>query len=222
MFTGIIEECGTVKSIEKKANSARITILAKTVLDHTQIGQSIAVNGICLTVTSCSGDSFTADVMPETMNRSSLSILKTGSKVNLERAMLANGRLDGHIVSGHIDGIGKIVNIKPDENAFRIRISADPHILEQIVEKGSITIDGISLTVSAVDDNSFEVSIIPHTAKITTLYNKKVNDPVNLETDLIGKYVFRFLQAGSTDHKSQKSQTSGITQEFLLSHGFGY
>ena len=168
MFTGIIEEIGHVNEIKNAASSAVLTITAKKVLEGTRIGDSIAVNGVCLTVTGIHGGTFTADVMHETLNRSSLGNLKRGSTVNLERAMAADGRFGGHIVSGHIDGTGKIADIKKDDNAVWYRIKTDSRIIRYIVEKGSIAIDGISLTVAGLDNESFSVSVIPHTAASTT------------------------------------------------------
>lgn len=193
MFTGIIEEMGTVKSLNIQGNSGNISILAKKVLEGTAIGDSIAVNGICLTVTTMNADGFTADVMAETVRRSSLASLKAKDKVNLERAMAANGRFGGHIVSGHIDGTGQITSYKKEENAVWVTIATPKEILDLIVEKGSICIDGISLTVAEVAKRDFKVSVIPHTAKETTLLIKKVGDLVNLENDIVGKYVQRLL-----------------------------
>ena len=176
------------------------------------MGDSIAVNGVCLTVTSFTDASFTADVMHETLNRSSLGALRPGSKVNLERAMSADGRFGGHIVSGHIDGTGRITDIKKDDNAVWYTISAPPDILRYIVEKGSIAIDGISLTIAYVDSRCFKVSIIPHTSANTTLALRKPGDTVNLENDCIGKYVEKLLQP--------YQKTGNITREFLLQNGF--
>lgn len=193
MFTGIIEEVGTVKSIQKGAVSSFIQINADTVLNDAHIGDSIAVNGVCLTVTDLTGNSFQADVMNETLSRSSLGSLKNGSPVNLERAMSAQGRFGGHIVSGHIDGTGVISSVKQDGIALWYTINTDSEILRYIVEKGSIAIDGISLTVAKVTANDFSVSIIPHTAAQTVLNSKKTGDTVNLENDIIGKYVEKFL-----------------------------
>ena len=174
MFTGIIEEMGTVKTIRKSANSAILTIGATKVLEETKIGDSIAVNGICLTVTEIGSQFFKADVMHETLRRSSLNNLKTGSRVNLERAMAANGRFGGHIVSGHVDGVGTIAKIEKDDNAIWYTIKTAPTILKYIVEKGSITIDGISLTVAKVSNENFAISAIPHTVQVTILKDKKV------------------------------------------------
>ena len=167
MFTGIIEEIGTIRTINRGAASAVLTIAAETVLKDVHLGDSIAVNGVCLTVTSFSKNQFTADVMHETLNRSSLGTLRPGSHVNLERAMKADGRFGGHIVSGHIDGTGTITDIKKDDNAIWYTIKTPPELMRFIIEKGSITIDGISLTVAREDKDRFQVSIIPHTAGIT-------------------------------------------------------
>lgn len=214
MFTGIIEEVGTVRRVSTGAAYGTIDIQASTVLEGTKLGDSIAVNGVCLTVTSLSSDGFTADVMAETMRRSALGQLRSGSKVDLERAMAADGRFGGHIVSGHIDGVGTIREMKHEGNAVWVTITASAAILRGIVEKGSIAIDGISLTVAAVDDTSFSVSVIPHTGAQTILLDKKPGDPVNLENDIIGKYVQRFLEP------APKAETSNITMEFLAKHGF--
>ncbi len=213
MFTGIIEELGTVLDIGTAGKSGSISIKASRVLENTRIGDSIAVNGTCLTVTGISSDSFMADVMPETLKRTSLSIVRRGDKVNLERAMAADGRFGGHIVSGHIDGTGTIREYKNDGNAVWVTIGADPSILKGIVMKGSIAIDGISLTVAYVDDTCFKVSIIPHTGEETTLLKKKAGDPVNLETDIIGKYVEKLLAPYVSPAKDDSS--GGITMEML-------
>ena len=214
MFTGIVEEVGRIEKIEKGASSQVLTIEAQTVLENTKIGDSIAVNGICLTVTSLKGRLFTVDVMPETINRSSLSVLKKGSHVNLERAMAAYGRFGGHIVSGHADGTGIIKEVKKDDNAHWYKIEADGKLLRYIVEKGSVTIDGISLTVARVDDESFSVSIIPHTSKVTILGEKGAGNVVNIETDIIGKYVEKLMMP----QKDKKA--SNITMDFLMKNGF--
>ena len=213
MFTGIIEELGTVGQMDRRPDSIKLTIQARKVLEGTQLGDSIAVNGVCLTVTSMTDTSFTADVMHETMRRSSLSDIKSGSKVNLERAMQVGGRLGGHIVSGHIDGVGHIARIAADGIARVITISIPKDMEPFIVEKGSIAIDGISLTVVSVGNSQFSVSIIPHTMANTTLIDKHPGAVVNLETDVIGKYVHSF----TTAHTGKRS---GITMETLLENGF--
>ncbi len=220
MFTGLIEEVGNIQNVRHGARSCILTIGCKKVLEGSQIGDSIAVNGVCLTVTSMGGSYYTADVMAETMNRSSLGQLRSGDSVNLERAMLANGRFGGHIVSGHIDGTGTVQSIEPDDNAIWYTIAARPSLLRYIVEKGSITIDGISLTVAYVDEYCFKVSIIPHTQQVTALHDRGVGDIVNLECDIIGKYVEKLLQpAAATDAKEIKKE-SGITEDFLRKYGF--
>lgn len=215
MFTGIIEEIGKVTQIQKGTHSAILQIQAKIVLEQLKIGDSVAVNGVCLTVTSISSHSFTADVMHETLNRSALSALTCGSSVNLERAMPANGRFDGHIVAGHVDGVGKIMQIRRDDNAVWFTIQANSSIMHYIVEKGSIAIDGISLTVASLFADSFCVSIIPHTAKVTTLGMRKIGDTVNLENDIIGKCVEKFLMP-----TAPTSQKNTFTREWLLQHGY--
>lgn len=203
MFTGIIEEKGILKELKMAGVSGSLKIGAQKVLEGTKIGDSIAVNGVCLTVTRMDSTGFCADVMAETLRRSSLGSLSKGDAVNLERAMAANGRFGGHIVSGHIDGMGTISKIKDEGNATWIYITASKDILNLIVEKGSIAIDGISLTVAKVSDVDFAVSVIPHTAAETTLLDKKIGDSVNLENDIIGKYVQRFV---SLDQGSSSSQ----------------
>ena len=193
MFTGIIEEIGKVKAIEHGANSIRLTIAVKKILDDIHIGDSICTNGVCLTVTTFDNDSYTADVMPETMNRTNFKDLRINDLVNCERAMPANGRFGGHIVSGHIDGTGIISKMTRDDKAIRVKIETRPEILRYIVEKGSITIDGISLTVTDVSSFDFGVSIIQHTQDETTLTKKKIGDTVNLENDIVGKYIEKFV-----------------------------
>ena len=216
MFTGIIEEIGTVKSVISGRTSGVIVIKADTVLNGTKLGDSIAVNGVCLTVTNITGGAFSADVMPETLSRSNLGLLQTGGAVNLERAMAADGRFGGHIVSGHIDGVGTITEMKKEENAVWVTIAADEDIMRLIVEKGSAAIDGISLTVAKVNKQSFSVSIIPHTGSETALLHKKIGDKVNLENDIIGKYVEKLL---NPTERSEKPK-SKITMEFLRENGF--
>ena len=206
MFTGIVEETGTILNIKKGTHSAVLSIQAEKILEDVHLGDSIAVNGVCLTVTSFQKNYFTADVMHETLNRSSLAQLRPGKHVNLERAMIAGGRFGGHIVSGHIDGTGRIAQIQKDDNAVWYTIQAEQKLLRYIVEKGSIAIDGISLTVAGVTKTGFSVSIIPHTVQITTLGEKRTGDLVNLETDLIGKYVERLFFYGEEETKST-SQT---------------
>jgi riboflavin synthase len=216
MFTGLIEEIGIISSIEKGRNSYQFGISAHEVLEGTKIGDSICTNGACLTVIKISSNHFTVDIMSETVLMTNFSDLKIGSKVNLERAMRLSDRLGGHLVSGHIDGTGKIVSINKDDIAWRIEIESSQDIISKILDKGSIAIDGISLTVVRVLENSFEVSIIPHTANETTLLSKKINDPVNLETDMIGKYVLKFLSASKKEEEHDKK----IDMSFLAENGF--
>lgn len=218
MFTGIIEEIGEVQAIQRGAKSARLTIKGAVVLQDAGIGDSIAVNGVCLTVTGISGQSFTADVMAESIRRTALGALTVGSRVNLERAMAANGRFGGHIVSGHIDGTGTIREMKREDNAVWVTVDADAGILRYIIEKGSIAIDGISLTVAYVDDTCFKVSLIPHTARETTLLSKAAGDRVNLENDVIGKYVEKLIRTADVPDKAAAG--SGLDTEFLMKHGY--
>ena len=214
MFTGLVEEVGTLKSVKRGGGSCVLTVECSRVLEGSRVGDSIAVNGVCLTVTSMGGTYFNADAMPETLDRSSLGKLPSGSPVNLERAMPADGRFGGHIVSGHIDGMGTVMSITPDENAVWYRIGAEPKLLRYIVEKGSITVDGISLTVAATDGESFSVSIIPHTQKETALRSLRSGSAVNLETDIIGKYVEKLMQP------EPESKQGGLTEDFLRENGF--
>ncbi|MBQ5446808.1 MAG: riboflavin synthase [Lachnospiraceae bacterium] len=224
MFTGLVEEIGTISKINMGAKSGTIFIDADKILKGTKVGDSICVNGVCLTATSVNNGMFSADVMAETFRRSSLGSLNRGSHVNLERAMAADGRFGGHIVSGHIDGTGTIESVKPEENAIWYTIKAPKEILDFIVMKGSIAIDGISLTVAYIDDSVFKVSIIPHTAKETILQFKKAGDIVNLENDVVGKYVEKLLFNRERDDRSNsgriKDKKSGITMEFLAKNGF--
>ena len=213
MFTGIIEEVGTVKEVRRSGNSSYIKIQAEKVLSDVHIGDSIAVNGVCLTVTRFDSTTFQADVMNETLERSSLGSLRSGSPVDLERAMSAEGRFGGHIVSGHIDGTGTVTDIKNDGIATWYTRTAKPEIMRYIVEKGSVAIDGISLTVAKVTENSFSVSIIPHTASQTVLSTKKTGDIVNLENDIVAKYVEKLM-------KPSEPSSGGITMEFLMKNGF--
>ncbi|MCQ2486554.1 MAG: riboflavin synthase [Clostridia bacterium] len=193
MFTGLVEEVGVIQNIRKGAKSAILTIGCSAVLEGTKVGDSIMTNGVCLTVTSLGATYYMADVMSETLNRSNLAELRPGGRVNLERAMPADGRFGGHIVSGHIDGTGTISEIRPDDNAVWYTIKADKNILLYIVEKGSIAIDGISLTVAYVDDECFKVSVIPHTREVTALGEKRIGDTVNLENDVVGKYIEKLM-----------------------------
>lgn len=212
MFTGIVEEMGTVESVAKTADSYVLKIRAEKVLEGTAEGDSIAVNGLCLTATEISDNTFCADVMPESLRRSSLSKLKKGDRVNLERALSLATRLGGHIVSGHIDGVGTITKYKKEVNAVWITINAPENVMRYIVEKGSIAIDGVSLTVAEAGADWFSVSIIPHTGAKTILLTKNEGDSVNLESDIIGKYVEKLC--------TPQKKSSSITMDFLAEHGF--
>lgn len=214
MFTGIVEEIGKVLTIKKGSVSSRITFSALKVLENTQLGDSIAVNGVCLTATDISKGTFTADVMAETMRRSSLGTLSTGDSVNLERAMLCGGRFGGHIVSGHIDGTGTVTEFKREENAVWVTVKAENDLMKYIIEKGSVALDGISLTVAVVGNDFFKVSIIPHTASETTLLSKNAGDIINIECDIIGKYVEKLMSYQPVQKESR------ITAGFLAKNGF--
>lgn len=221
MFTGIVEEIGVIQRIEQNKLSSTMTIQAKTVLEGTAIGDSIAVNGTCLTVTKMGSGYFQADIMAETARRTGFANVKPGTRVNLERALTLDKRLGGHIVSGHIDGCGTIVEMKKEENAVWVTIEAKREILKGIIEKGSIAIDGISLTVAYVDDTIFRVSVIPHTGEETTLLERKPGDLVNLECDMIGKYVEKLLFFGREESKDEEiEKKSKIDEDFLKEYGF--
>ena len=206
MFTGLIEEQGRVLTPPR---NGKLSLAASKVTEGLALGDSIAVNGVCLTVSAFSGQRFTADVMPETLHRSNLGELRIGSLVNLERALPATGRFGGHFVSGHIDGVGSLLSVRPEGNALIFSIRAAPELLRGIVEKGSVAIDGISLTVVEVTETLFSVSVIPHTAAVTTLAGKRPGDHLNLETDMIGKYVLRALSL------SQPSNNTSVNESLL-------
>ena len=218
MFTGIIEEIGTIKQMIPGKVSYRITVTAEKVLQGTRIGDSISTNGICLTVTDIRGNSFDADVMAETVRRTNLSSMRAGSRVNLERALQLGSRFGGHIVSGHIDGTGVITDMTREDNAVWITVRCGGNLLRYMIEKGSIAIDGISLTLAYVDNECFKVSVIPHTGEETTLLKKKPGDTVNLECDLIGKYVEKLLQPREEEKPAEGS--GGLDMNFLRENGF--
>jgi len=194
MFTGIIEEMGAVKAVERTLAGARLSVLASTVMDDLAVGDSVSLNGACLTVVSRDEREFAVDVSTETLSVTSLGQVSAGAPVNLERAMKIHQRIGGHLVSGHVDGVGAVRSRRQDGNTLTITIEASKDVLRYCVPKGSITVDGISLTINELTDRSFGVAIIPHTAKVTTLGLKQIGDTVNLEADLIGKYVERLLQ----------------------------
>lgn len=239
MFTGIIEEKGIIVNIERGIHFSRISIKCKKILSDLNIGDSVAVNGVCLTATKVEAYGFTADIMHETLKASSLFSLKSRDHVNLERAVAPSGRLGGHMVSGHIDGIGKIVSIQNDSIAKLITIEVPEHLTRYMVYKGSVAIDGISLTLSSVEKRTFGVSVIPHTMSETTLISKRIGDVVNIETDIVGRYIEKFMGIstekdnngiphGATASNTLRSQTSdrsashtnNISIDFLTKNGF--
>ncbi len=211
MFTGIIEEMGSVNALRHEAGAARLAVSASTVLEGTASGDSICVNGVCLTVVDMDKSGFSADVAVETLKVTNLGELKTGARVNLERALQLSARIGGHLVSGHVDAVGRIRERRQEGNGWRIFIDAPDTVLRYVIKKGSIAIDGISLTVADVDKKGFSIAMIPHTAKLTTLGFKSAGDSVNLEADIIGKYVERLL-SGRVE--------SGVSLELLRKSGF--
>jgi riboflavin synthase len=220
MFTGIIEGLGTISAIHPSGQGSRFAITSDFDLTGTRTGDSIAVNGACLTAVILQGRRFSVDVSPETLTRSVLGRIKLGERVNLERAMRLSDRLDGHLVSGHVDGIGTLREIKTVANALVITCSVPPSLTRYMIEKGSVAVDGTSLTINRCDHTAFEVSIIPHTAARTTIGLKKTGDAVNIETDMIGKYVERFIQnRGSADRRPDAS-AGGIDMALLAKSGF--
>lgn len=210
MFTGIIEEIGKIKTVTRGARSVVVEVEAAVVTEGTKVGDSIATNGVCLTVTALTENGFRADVMPETMERSNLGLLRSGDRVNLERALCLNSRIGGHLVAGHVDGTGRIVGMDRDDTAIWITVSAPERILRYVIEKGSVAVDGVSLTVAYVDGEVFKVSVIPHTQEETTLTKKRTGDVVNLENDMIARYVEKF-----TGKKRE-----GLSVGFLMENGF--
>jgi len=212
LFTGIVEEVGSIRKMAQQGMAMELTIACRKVLEGVQLGDSIAVNGVCLTVTRFGEDDFTADVMPETMKRTNLGSLSVGSPVNLERALAAGQRLGGHFVQGHVDGVGTIADRTPNENAVLFRISVPPELTQFMVEKGSVAVNGISLTLVDVGKDFFTVSVIPHTLAHTQLHTAKVGDPVNIECDMIGKYIAKMM--GKT------KENAGLTLETLRQNGF--
>ena len=213
MFTGIVEEIGKLTSIKRAANSARLTVNAPLVSQGTQLGDSISVNGVCLTVVNIEGTSLSFDAIPETITRSSLKAVGVGDVVNLERAMSAGGRFGGHLVQGHVDGTGVLQSVTDQENARILRIGASPDLMRYTIPKGSITLDGISLTVVDVGPDWFTVWIIPHTWSNTSLGRKRIGDPINIENDVIARYLEKLLDARGIG-------SSGVTMEKLIETGF--
>lgn len=214
MFTGIVEEIGVVRSLVGGQSSTVLTVDAVTVLEQVRLGDSIAINGACLTVTGFSARSLTADVMPETLHKTNLGSLQTGDRVNLERALALGGRLGGHLVTGHVDGTGVITGLQSRGIATEIRVMLPPELQQFMVPQGSVALDGVSLTIAAIETGTLMVGLIPHTKETTTLGGKRVGDLVNIETDLLGKYVSRLLQRGAIQDKQ------GVTADLLIENGF--
>jgi riboflavin synthase len=215
MFTGLVEDCGSVKSLTRTQTEARLTVTTKLSTSELAIGDSVSVNGACLTVISKDDSGFTVDMSPETFEKTTFKSLDKDNKVNLERALRVGDRLGGHIVTGHIDAVGTVVSVEKKQNAIILKVSVPSECSRYLVPKGSVAIDGISLTVNEVLDDYFSVSIIPHTLGATTLVDCKKGDQVNIETDILGKYVERLLGTKTDDKK-----TSPLSSEFLAKHGF--
>lgn len=215
MFTGIVEEMGAVTALERSLTGTKMTVMAATVMGDLKIGDSISVNGTCLTVVSRSEKDFSVEVSPETLSVTTLGQLTAGAPVNLERAMKLNERIGGHLVAGHVDGVGTIRSRHQEGNAIFLTIEAPAEVLRYCIVKGSVTVDGISLTINEVGTHTFSVAIIPHTAKVTTLGLKQINDTVNLESDLIGKYVERLLQ----DRSQLPKSSPVIDRDYLQRRG---
>jgi riboflavin synthase len=220
MFTGIIEGLGTITAIHPSGQGSRMSITSDFNLDGTRIGDSIAVNGACLTAVTLQGRRFAVDVSPETLQRSVLGKIKIGERVNLERALRFSDRLDGHLVSGHVDGMGVLKARRRLANAILITYQLPTQLARYMIEKGSVAVDGTSLTINRLDQSSFDVSIIPHTAGLTTIGLKKVGDAVNIETDMIGKYVERFVLGRNPAHGTDAQMDGGIDMAFLAKSGF--
>mgnify|MGYP002774961402 CR=1 FL=1 len=224
MFTGLVAELGSVERLAEGKDTCRLSVRARKVLGGLKVGDSVAVNGVCLTVTDLRSNGFTADVMPETVRRTTMHGLRPGDRVNLERALRLADGLDGHIVQGHVEGVGTVTKVRPEGNALVYTIAAPAELTPYIVEKGSVTVDGVSLTVIQAGDTEFGVSLIPHTAAQTTLGYKKPGDTVNLETDILARYIGRFLSrrfgspVGTAEDGSRKDD--GLTMDFLRRNGF--
>jgi riboflavin synthase len=220
MFTGLIEGLGTVAAVRPTGQGKRLTLATEFGLTGSKIGDSICVSGACLTAVTVTEHRFEVDVSPETLTKTTLGAATTGDRVNIERAMRLSDRIDGHLVSGHVDGIGRIRALTAKGNYTLISVAAPPELLRYMIQKGSVAVDGISLTINDCGENRFDVSVIPHTAALTTLGRKRIGDPVNIETDMIGKYVERFLNHPGGDAASARDNTAGIDRSFLAKHGY--
>jgi len=220
MFTGIIEGLGTVAKLRSSGRGKHLVVTTDFELSGMKVGDSIAVNGACLTAVMLSANRFEADLSPETLSRTTLNKVKPGERVNLERALRISDRLDGHLVSGHIDGIGTLSGREGADNAIIITIAVSEALLRYVIPKGSVAVDGISLTVNDCSHDRFSVSIIPYTSKLTTLRFKKKGDVVNIEADMIGKYVERFVQRTDGGHKKDPGKKAAVDRELLLKSGF--
>ena len=220
MFTGIIEGLGTVAKLRSSGRGKRLVVTTELELKEMKIGDSIAVNGACLTTVVISAHRFEADLSPETLSRTTLNKVKSGDRVNLERALRISDRLDGHFVSGHIDGVGTLSGREGDDNAIIITIAVPEALSRYMIPKGSVAVDGISLTINHCSHDRFSVSIIPHTSKLTTLGFKKKGDAVNIETDMIGKYVERFVQSTGGGHQKESGKKAAVDMKLLLKSGF--
>lgn len=220
MFTGIIEAVGKVAGIERAGDSIRLTIAASKVAEDVALGDSVAVNGVCLTVTQINAPQVTFDAVYETMRKTSLGALQAGDSVNLERSLPVGGRLGGHIVQGHVDGTGRVASIRPIGNSWFVYIDASPEMMRYIVTKGSVAVDGISLTVAESEDRTFALSIIPHTWENTTLHEKRAGDAVNIECDILGKYVEKMLGGYGVGSENGRGERGGVSMDLLARSGY--